>query len=429
MLFLWRTAWEEGASRRIVIDLVEGGRRVTEVASDLGICEQTICTWRRPDQIDGSPNCRATVLLMAQVIGLDGGAGEWFADALDEVWVGGDAAFPIDPRLPEPTRRTLLDNIRPSEIWGPDRRIHLDGRETEDGDALIMATSGTTGIAKGIVLTHDAVAAAAEITSEALAVDPSVDKWALCLPVSHMGGLGVLTRAKLTATPIVMTDRFDADWVRQAASDGANLISLVPASLSQVDDEHFRAILLGGSSIPPDRPPNAIATYGLTESAGGVIYDGLPLRDVQMRVIDGQVHLKSPTLLRCYRDGTDPKTANGWLATGDLGEIDQGVLTIHGRAFDIIVTGGEKVWPAMVEAVLATLPTVAEVAVVGRPDERWGQAVTAVVVPLDPTAPPNLEELRDAVKDRLPAYAAPNRVELVDALPRNSLGKVLRSAL
>ncbi len=132
-------------------------------------------------------------------------------------------------------------------------------------------------------------------------------------------------------------------------------------------------------------------------------------------------------LLRCYRDGSDPKSSDGWYATGDMGRIDdEGRLHVDGRRDDAIISGGEKVWPAAVERVLALQPTVAEVAVVGRPDKEWGERVVAVIVPRDPAAPPILEELRAAVKEHLPAYAAPRQLDLVEELPRTASGKVRR---
>lgn len=363
---------------------------------------------------------------MARVIGLEAPAGDWFAATLLEVWELGHAAFPIDPNLPGPARDELLTRIEPTDIWSPQLRHRHPGLETEDGDALIVATSGTTGPPKGVVLTHAAVLAAAQITSAAVGADPATDCWALCLPVHHLGGLGVLTRALLTGTPLAMAERCTAGWVNVVE---ATLISLVPAALAGVDAGRFRTILLGGSAIPPDRPPNAIATYGMTETTGGIVYDGRPLSGVEMREVDAEIQLRSPTLLRAYRDGSNPKTADGWLPTGDLGAIVDGVLTVHGRADDVIVTGGEKVWPAAVEAVLAQLPGIQAVVVVGRPDARWGEAVTAIVLPADPAAPPSLDELRGAVRERLPVHAAPHRMELVEELPVTSLGKVRRSAL
>jgi O-succinylbenzoic acid--CoA ligase len=105
------------------------------------------------------------------------------------------------------------------------------------------------------------------------------------------------------------------------------------------------------------------------------------------------------------------------------------MLTVHGRQSELIITGGENVWPAAVEAVLASHPGVAEVAVVGRPDEDWGARVVAVVVPADPAAPPTLDALRGWVKERLPAYAAPRQLELVTTLPRTGIGKIRRSTL
>ena len=127
----------------------------------------------------------------------------------------------------------------------------------------------------------------------------------------------------------------------------------------------------------------------MTETASAVVLDGHALDGVELRVVDGEMQVRGPMLLRCYRDGTDPRTADGWLPTDDAGELaPDGRLTVHGRRGDLIVTGGENVWPAPVERILAEAPSVAEVAVVGRPDPTWGHAVTAVVVPADRDPPP-----------------------------------------
>ena len=136
-------------------------------------------------------------------------------------------------------------------------------------------------------------------------------------------------------------------------------------------------------------------------------------------------------LLRTYRDGTDPKSADGWFATGDLGALDasSGRLQVFGRAGDLIITGGENVWPEPVEAILGLQPGVADVAVVGRADDEWGQRVVAVVVPADPAHPPSLDVLRAAVKEHIGPWAAPRELELVDAIPRTALGKVRRRDL
>jgi O-succinylbenzoic acid--CoA ligase len=206
---------------------------------------------------------------------------------------------------------------------------------------------------------------------------------------------------------------------------------LVPTALARIDPTAFRAILVGGQAPPPDRPSHVIATYGMTETGSGVAYDGVPLDGVEVRIEpDGEIHLRAPMLLRCYRDGTDPKLPDGWFPTGDLGEVrDDGRLHVHGRRGDLIITGGENVWPAAVERALGGHPAVAEVAVVGRPDPEWGQRVVALVVPTDPVAPPRLEDLRDHVKQTLPAYAAPTALEVVTALHRTASGKVRRAGL
>ena len=264
-------------------------------------------------------------------------------------------------------------------------------------------------------------------TSSALAVDPSTDCWLACLPLAHVGGLAVVVRALLTDTPLEVHDGFDADAVEAAARQGATLTSLVPTALARIDPAAFRAILLGGSAMPAQRPANTVATYGLTETFSGVVYEGWPLDGVELRIHDNEVQLRCPMLLRCYRDDTDPRTADGWFPTGDAGALsDEGQLSVFGRMDDMITTGAEKVWPVAVERILADLPGIAEVAVVGRPHPEWGQAVTTVIVPADPAAPPELEALREAVKAQLPAFCAPQNLELVSELPQTPLGKTQR---
>jgi O-succinylbenzoic acid--CoA ligase len=345
--------------------------------------------------------------------------GPAFAESLQRVWNDGDAALPVDTRLPQPAIDRMLASMRLDE-------------PVEDGDALVVATSGTSGEPKGVVLTHDAIAASAVATSTRLAVDPQRDRWLACLPLAHVGGLSVVTRALVTGTPLVVHDGFDPIAVERAATaEGVTLVSLVGTALRRIDASLFRVVVLGGSAPPSELPTNAVTTYGMTETGSGVVYDGVPLDGVEVRVqAHGEILLRGPMLLRAYRDGTDPKDRDGWFATHDLGEIDEsGELRVFGRAGDLIITGGENVWPEPVEAILAEQPGVADVAVVGRADEEWGQRVVAVVVPADRTQPPSLDALRAAVREHLGRWAAPRDIELVRAIPRTALGKVRRRDL
>lgn len=369
---------------------------------------------------------------MAGLVAIDLPGGVGFVEAVRRAWDDGDAVLPLGGRLPTAWRDALLDALRPTAIVEADgERRALDGREADDGDAVVIATSGTTGVPKGVVLTHDAISAAAFASTTYLGVDADAT-WLACLPLHHIGGFSVVARALLCGTGLVVHPAFDAAAVDAAAREGATHVSLVPTALRRVDPTGFRRILLGGSAIPDDRPANTVATYGMTESGAGVVYDGLPLNGVGLRIDgDGGISLSGPTMLRCYRDGSDPKDADGWYRTGDAGAVDPatGLLTVRGRVDEMIVTGGENVWPGPVERILARLDSVAEVAVIGRPDPEWGQRVTAVVAPSDAAAPPSLDSLRDAVKAHLPAWHAPHAVELVERLPRTALGKVRRHEL
>ncbi|HZX56633.1 MAG TPA: AMP-binding protein [Ilumatobacteraceae bacterium] len=372
---------------------------------------------------------------MPHLVAIDLPGGAAFVDALRRIWDNGDAAFPLDRRLPPAARQAVLATVRPDRVID-ERGLHSvevsadpDCNGIEEGDALVVATSGTTGLPKGVVLTHDAVTASAVATSARLGVGAD-DVWLACLPLSHVGGLSVITRAITTGTGLVVHDGFDASAVEQAAREDATLVSLVATAMRRIDTDLFRKIVLGGSRPPEDLPGNVVTTYGMTETGSGVVYDGKPLDGVEIDIDEhGEIHLRCPMLFRSYRDGSCP-LVDGWFATGDLGEFAaDGRLVVLGRRGDVINTGGEKVWPAHVEAVIAADPSVAGVAVAGVDDEEWGQRVVAWIVPAESSSLPTLDSIRSYVAASLPMYMAPREIRLVDALPTTSSGKVLRREL
>jgi o-succinylbenzoate---CoA ligase len=372
---------------------------------------------------------------------LPGGAG--FVDALRAVWDTGDAAAPLDPRLPRAAREATLAALRPSRVIASDGEFHTlpGGLPVEEGDAVVVATSGSTGHPKGVVLTHDALLASAQATTERLAVDPARHSWLACLPLAHVGGLSVVTRALLTGTPLTVLAGFDADVVERLGRSGRTThVSLVATALHRLEPSVFTLILLGGGRPPEVLPPNGVVTYGMTETGSGIVYDGVPLSGVEVAIAhfddhsdNGEILLRCPMLMRAYRDGDSgrimgPDGSRSWFATGDAGFLsERGTLSVAGRMGDMITTGGEKVWPDEVERALAAHPGVAEVAVWKRPDPEWGERVVAWVVPGD--VAPGVEELRDLVADVIAPWAAPKEVVFTDELPRTASGKVRRSDL
>jgi O-succinylbenzoic acid--CoA ligase len=385
---------------------------------------------------------------MPELVALDLPAGQAFVDALVAAWDQGNAVLPLDPRLPNPATDRILDALRPTVVIDEDgAHPRSAGMPAEAGDALVIATSGTTGNPKGVVLTHDAVRASALATSARLNVDPARDRWLACLPLAHIGGLSVVTRALATGTPYTVLERFDSAEVERHSRCGATLVSLVATALGRTDVTAYRAVLLGGSAPPQGLPANVVTTYGMTETGSGLVYDGRPVDGAEVRIDDGirrgvptgdagptgvvgEVLVRGPMVFRNYRDGSDPRRDGGWFATGDAGRVDtDGTLTVFGRIEEVIVTGGEKVWPVAVEQLLAGHPGVGQAAVWKRVDPEWGERVVAWVVPAADEEPPSLGALRQLVAAQLAPWAAPRELEIVPSLPRTPSGKVRRTEL
>jgi O-succinylbenzoic acid--CoA ligase len=364
--------------------------------------------------------------------GLDLPPGEAFVGALDAAWERGDAVLPLDPAAPAAVTEQLRAAMRPDD---PDAPV-------DAGIALVIATSGSTGEPKGAQLSHAALQASARATHARIGREPD-DRWLSCLPWQHIGGLQVLLRARLLDIPLEIHERFAVEAV---AASGATLVSLVPTQLVRlldagVDLRRFRVILLGGAAAPTtllDRARDAgapvVTTYGMSETSGGCVYDGRPLDGVELSIADdGRIRVRGPVVMAGYRLRPDRSAEvladDGWLTTGDLGAIDDdGMLTVLGRADDVIVSGGENVAADAVAGVLAGHPDVVEVVVTGVPDPQWGQRVVAVVVAGAGT-PPSLAELRELCAVRLPPAAAPRALVVVDELPRLVSGKPDRLAV
>lgn len=363
---------------------------------------------------------------MNELVCLDLPLGGAFVDRLRRAWDDGDAVFPLDQRLPAPARALLMEAVAPTMVHDGTDDVRVGGTPVEPGDAVVVATSGSSGSPKGVVLTHDAVSASARAVHTRLNVT-SADTWLACLPPAHIGGLSVVLRSIVTGTPCISVDGFSPESYDSAAAHGATLVSLVATALQRVDPGRYRTIVLGGARPPADRPPNCVATYGMTESGSGIVYDGIPLDGVELEVRDGIIHVRGPMLMRGYRNAPSTIDADGWLRTGDIGSIGaDGRVSVEGREGDLIITGGENVWPEPVEAVVAALPGVSDCCVVGIPDAEWGHAVHVFVVATDA---PSLGSVRDAVKAQLPAHCAPKAIHVVAEIPRTALGKPVRAAL
>jgi len=369
--------------------------------------------------------------------------------------------------LADAGRMDVLPGAEPLEPWtraagGPPV---ADASEPE-ADWALLFTSGTTGTPKAARLPVRAFDALARASAANLDSRPD-DRWLCNLPLFHVGGLGTAVRCAHDGATLVLHARFDADAVVAAVrDDGITHLSLVARTLEQCLDAglqrgKLRGVLVGGGPVPlalVERARTAgipvLLTYGLTEACSQVTTErpgeadglttGAPLPGLEVRIVDadgrplppgevGTIAVHGPTLMRGYLDDEAASAAvlrAGWLHTGDLGRLDgRGRLTVLARRTDLILSGGENIYPAEVEAVLAAHPAVAEVAVVGRPDPRWGQVAVAVVVPRQGASLGDLPGLRAWARARLAAFKVPAEVLPARELPRTAAGKVDRGAV
>jgi o-succinylbenzoate---CoA ligase len=358
---------------------------------------------------------------------------ELLAAALDGT---GPAIAPLDAGLPAARLAELIDALGPGSVEDAEGVTSARSGPNEgvaEGTAVVIGTSGSTGAPKGVELSAAALRHSARASLERVGARPG-ERWLCCLPVTHVAGLAVLVRSLVNGTEPVLAERADAGTV---AASGCAYVSLVPTQLQRLLQEAgaplagFSSVLLGGAAAPAglldaarDAGVPVVTTYGMTETCGGCVYDGVPLDGVRAEVRDdGRIWISGPVLFSGYLRGPRPP-GDGWFRTGDLGALDAGGhLRVRGRADDVINTGGHKVVPGEVAAALQACPGVRDAAVVGQPDPEWGERVVAAVVPADPGDPPALEMLRSHVRERLPRYAIPSRVVMVDAVPMLPSGK------
>jgi len=344
----------------------------------------------------------------------------------------------------------------PPAALGPGGPLAPGEDDADDPTVAVLTTSGSTGAPKGALLTASALLASASATHDRLG---GPGRWLLALPAEHVAGLQVLLRSMITGTEpgvLDLADGFDPDAFATAARrlpGRRRYTALVPTQLRRLLDAggaplaalvEFDAVLVGGAAAAEAlllaaraAGVRVVTTYGMSETCGGCVYDGTPLGGVRVELDDdGRVLLGGPVVARGYRGGdpggafttTGPEPTR-WFRTDDLGVLDDdGALTVLGRVDDVIVSGGLKISPAVVEGVLLTLPGVREAVVVGVPDPDWGERIVACVVAAS-GATPTLEGARRQVGDRVGRHAAPHQLLVLDRLPLRGPGKPDRSRL
>ncbi|MGO4689930.1 AMP-binding protein [Glaciibacter sp. 2TAF33] len=322
--------------------------------------------------------------------------------------------------------------------------------------AVVIETSGSTDAPKRVMLSTDALLAGAAASSVALG---GPGQWLLCLPAHYIAGVQVLVRSIAAETkPVLMpAGHFDPERFIECAEQLAEPLrytSLVPVQFARLLEhadsdprtlavlQRFTGILVGGQAIRPQLVERAgeqgvtlVRTYGSSETAGGCVYNGVPIGNTRVRATAGQLELSGSVLAEGYL-GDPARTADRfitehgvrWYRTGDLGEVDAsvGLVRVLGRADNVIISGGEKVSLDAVERVVRSLPGLAEAVVVAGADRAWGQV--PIVVAVGGSAP-DRDAVRAAVASALGNAARPARIAMVERMPLLPSGKPDRQAL
>ncbi|MDP9827097.1 o-succinylbenzoate--CoA ligase [Kineosporia succinea] len=310
-----------------------------------------------------------------------------------------------------------------------------------DPTAVSVRTSGSTGDPKRVLLSASALLASAAATHDRLG---GAGRWLLALPAQHIAGMQVLVRSLVAGTtPVVMdlNDGFTARGFTEATRRlrGRRLYtSLVPTQITRILDDpeatealrRYDAVLVGGSAVNPALLERSgarlVTTYGMSETAGGCVYDGVPLDGVTVELERGRIVIGGPTVARGYLGApfTDRR-----VITNDHGYWENDRLVVTGRLDSMIISGGVNIAPGPVEDVLHRMPGVAEVVVVGVPDPEWGQRVAAALVLTPGASAPTLAEVRARVTDELSARSAPRQLVVLEHLPLRGPGKPDRAAI
>lgn len=386
----------------------------------------------------------------------------------------GVTAVLLHPRLQGPEVAALVDDAAPARVLDASAVAQLGAlppsetlwappggaRVPPDGVAAMVYTSGTSGRPKGALLSTAALIASARASAENLGWRDD-DRWLLALPLCHVGGLSVLTRCLLAGRAVVLHPRFEVErFVRAIEVEGVTMASVVPTMLGALLDgggaalARLRVLLVGGAATHPALRARALAagvrvvpTYGLTEGCSQVATRplddrsdregvGYPLSSVSVRVCEGDrvcargevgtLQIRGESVMLGY--WREAPLGGAWFDTGDLASLaDDGWLTLYSRRSDLIVRGGENVYPAEVEAALAGLAGVTDAVVYGVDDPHWGQVVAAVIasdVPESVLVP----RVQAALRARIAAFKVPVRWRVVAELPRLASGKVDRRA-
>jgi o-succinylbenzoate---CoA ligase len=325
----------------------------------------------------------------------------------------------------------------PTSVVDAARAVLRPDVPLEDGADVAVLTSGSSGGGRAALLSAAALVASATATHARLG---GPGTWLLTLPVSAIAGLQVITRSLVSGRTTLFLGRGESltAAVERLPAGDRHYTSFVPTQLRRHLEREpealrrFDAIVIGGAATDPgllararDEGVRVITSYGMTETAGGCVYDGVPLDGVQARVRDGGVELAGPVLAQGYRldeAATADAFVDGWFRTRDAGELADGLLTVTGRLDDVLITGGVNVAPQAVETALREHPEIADAVVFGRPDDEWGTRVVAAVVPA-PGSSPALPALRSWVSERLGAPAAPRELHLIDTVPLLHTGK------